>query len=251
MRDVLICGVGLLFCIYSAQAVEITETFILDTAYSTSAVQDEFLNGLSAQAIFTLDTANPTELKIELFNTSTGVPFWFDSGQQLLTAVSFDFGHPGYNGDASITGGTVIIGPGGQSLNFDQISPQLGEYADVSGEWGYGNFDGSGMLTNFVSATNAGTTRMGTINLDSGDNLDGPQAGIAVDPQLVPLGGTGAIVDSVIIQLTLDSPLANLDFLQANGVMAEFGSDAAYLVPEPATILLFGLGMVMLRRKRA
>lgn len=246
-RGVLVCGVVLLFCICSAQAIEITETFILDAPDITSPVQN--LNGLSVQAIFTLDTANPTELKIELFNTSTGVPVGFGNDDQLLTAISFDFGHPGFNGDAMITSGTVVIGPGGQSVNFDNVVSQLGAGADVSGEWGYNNFDGTGLLTNFVSATRSQTTRFPGDNLDGPENIDGPEAGISTSPPLVSIGGLGAVSDSVIIQLTLDSPLADLDFLQANGVMAEFGSDAAYLVPEPATILLFGLGMVVLRKR--
>ena len=58
------------------------------------------------------------------------------------------------------------------------------------------------------------------------------------------------VADSVIITITLDSGLSNLDFLDDNGVLAEFGSDAAYVVPEPASIVLFGLAGLALLRKR-
>jgi hypothetical protein len=142
----------------------------------------------------------------------------------------------------------VVIGPGGQSINFDQINPQLVAGADVSGEWGYGNTGGTGMLTNIVSTNAAKATKFPGANLDGAPTLDGPQGGICTNAPLVPLGGLGAIADSVVITLTLDTPLANLNFLE-NGVVAEFGSDAAF-VPEPASICLLGLGMLTLLRKR-
>ncbi len=200
-------------------------------------------DGLSASAVFTLN--NPTELQITLINNSTGVPAGFDSSDQLLTGISWDFGM------AVGATGTVVIGPGGQSINFDQIDPQLGAGADVSGEWGYGNTGGTGMLTNIVSTNAAKATRFSGANLDGAPDLDGPQGGICTDPPWVSLGGLGAVADSVVITLTLDTSLANLSFLVENGVVAEFGSDAAF-VPEPATICLLGLGSLslILRRRR-
>ncbi len=198
-------------------------------------------DGLSARAIFTLN--NPTELEIILINTSTGVPALFDSSDQLLTGISWDFGMA-----VVATTGTVVIGPGGYSLNFDQIVTQLGPGADVSGEWGYGNTGGTGMLTNIVSTNAAKVTQFPGANLDGAPTLDGPQAGICTNPPLIPLGGLGAIADSVVITLTLDTALANLNFLE-NGVVAEFGSDAAF-IPEPTTICLLGFGALPLLMKR-
>ena len=199
-------------------------------------------DGLSASADFTLN--NSTELQITLINNSTGVPAGFDSSDQLLTGISWDFGM------AVGATGTVVIGPGGRSINFNHIDPQLGAGADVSGEWGYGNTGGTGMLTNIVSTNAAKATRFSGANLDGPLELDGPQGGICTDPPWVSLGGLGAVADSVVITLTLDTSLYDLNFLE-NGVVAEFGSDAAF-VPEPTTICLLGFGSLslILRRRK-
>lgn len=138
------------------------------------------------------------------------------------------------------------------SCNFDDLvgAPQLAAGDDVSGEWGYGNNAISGLLRNFASVNQSGTTRMGTVNLDGPAVLDGPQAGLSSSPPIVAIGGLGCVGGSVVIELTLDSALANLNFLYENDVMAEFGSDAAFIVvPEPATIMLLGLASLLLRKK--
>ncbi len=233
-----VMGVGL--CSVEA-AILFTETINLNI--SQDPVFDP--NGLAAQATFTLDDSNLAELKIELVNISTGVPAGFDSSDQLLTGISWDFGMAAVGAT-----GMVVIGPDGYSINFDI---NLGADDDVSGEWGYGNTGGTGMLTNIVSTNTAKATRFSDTNLDGPLDLDGPQAGICTDPPQVSLGGNlGAIADSVIITLTLDTPLANLNFLLENGVVAEFGSDAAFLVPEPTTICLLGFGALsLIRRKRS
>jgi hypothetical protein len=196
-------------------------------------------DGLSASAEFTLNP--PTELQITLINNSSGVPAWFDSADQLLTGISWDFGMA-----VGVTTGTVEIGPGSYSINFDVGDLVAG--ADISGEWGYGNTGGTGMLTNIVSTNAAQATQFSGANLDGAPTLDGPQAGICIDPPWIPLGGLGAVADSVVITLTLDTPFLDLDFLE-NGVVAEFGSDAAF-VPEPTTICLLGFGSLSLVMRR-
>ena len=86
--------------------------------------------------------------------------------------------------------------------------------------------------------------------MDGPANLDGPQGGMASTPVQVPIGGLGAIQDEIVVTLTLDKPITNLDFLDANDSYVEFGSDAAHL-PEPGTIALLVLGgAILLRRGR-
>jgi hypothetical protein len=78
-------------------------------------------SGLSALAEFT--KLNSTTLQIRLQNTSTGTPAGFNNAGQILTGLSFDLGAPGVNGgDPTITGGSVIIGPSSNSVNFDSTS---------------------------------------------------------------------------------------------------------------------------------
>jgi hypothetical protein len=205
-------------------------------------------SGLAGEVEFTL--LDPTTLEVRVRNISTGVPFGFDSADQLLTGVSWDFGAPGIDGsDPMITGGTVVTGASSASLNFSVLD--VGPNADVSGEYGYGNMDGSGALINFVSGNTASATPFGGPNLDANPNIDGPQAGLVANPILVPLGGLGAIQDEIVATLTIDQELANLDFLLENLVRIEFGSDAAFLTtPEPASLMLVAAGCLSVRRRR-
>jgi hypothetical protein len=209
------------------------------------------VSGLSAEVEF--DLPNATTLTIRLKNTSTGVPGGFDSADQLLTGVSWDFGHPGFNGDSMITGGSVIIGPSSASMNF--TTGLYGPGFDVSGEWGYGNMDGTGALTNFLSANAAQGTPLGGVNLDGPANIDGPQGGLVANPVLVSLGGLGAIQNEIFATLSLSDPITLQeleDDLEGNFVRVEFGSDAHFIMtPDPATIGLVTLGsLAIFRRSR-
>lgn len=232
-------AIVLVLCSANAKAVIVGLATSLDPAFDPC--------GLSAQATFTF--TSPTVLTIELTNTSTGVPTGFDNSDQILTGISFDLGGP------TITAGTVIIGPDSRSINFSEISTQLGPDDDVSCEWGYGNIGSTNMMLNMVSTNTSHTTRFdeSNNNLDGPYILDGPQGGLVAldsdDKPLIDLSGLGAIGDSIIIRLTLSEAVTSYDFLD-NGVIAEFGSDAAFLVPEPATIILLGLGTMVLLRKR-
>lgn len=207
-------------------------------------------SGLSAEVEF--DLPNPTTLTIRLKNTSTGVPNGFSNSDQILTGVSWDFGHAGFNGDNMITGGSVVIGATSSSVNFS--TGLYGPGADISGEWGYGNMDGTGALTNFISGNAAQSTPFGGPNLDGPVNIDGPQGGIVANPALVALGGLGAIQNEIFATLTLSDPYTLQDLqtdFDNNFVRVEFGSDAAFIqTPEPATISLLLIGLGAIRRRR-
>ncbi len=210
-------------------------------------------SGLGAEAEFTLLDEGMT-LEIRLRNTSTGLPDGFDSADQILTGLSWDFGAPGSNGEAEMTGGTVWTGPNSMSINFDILD--VGPDEDVSGEWGFGNVAGTGALTNFITANQALASPFGGQNLDGPENLNGPQGGLVGDPLLFDLGGLGAIQDEVIATLTLSEALADLGFLDDNPVRAEFGSDAFFItVPEPASLGLMMAGALVAisggRRRRS
>ena len=214
-------------------------------------------SGLSAEAEFTI--VNATTLQVRYKNTSTGIPTepfpWNDPGElnsaQILSGVSWDFGVPGISvADTMIVklGSGVITGPTSSSLNFSVLNVGPGD--DVSGEFGYGNMDGTGALTNFVSSNAAAAIRFDGDNLDDPENIDGPQGGLVADPAIVALGGLGAIQDEVIATLNLSGPaLLDLDFLENNGVRFEFGSDAKFgtgIVPEPSTLALAAFGLAVL-----
>ena len=237
------------------QAAIISETIVFDATID-SAKYDIGLSdfsGLGAEATFILDTDDPDVLTIRLTNTSTALPIVynldqtpgsFDVADQLLTSISFDF-----DGIALINGGNVKIGDNSYSMNFGNITSQLSEGDDVSGEWGYSNINpaSTGMLPILVTSTGGNQYVFGGTNLDGPANLNGPQAGLASDPILL-VTDKGYILDTVVITLDLNAPLANLDFLD-NDVRVEFGSDAAFL-PEPATLILLGSGFLVMRRRK-
>ncbi len=85
-------------------------------------------------------------------------------------------------------------------------------------------------------------------NLDGPAGLGGPQGGLLANPGIVDLGGLGAIQNSVVITLNLNSDLSDLGFLE-NGVIVEYGSDAAF-IPEPTTVALLARGSISLIRRR-
>lgn len=209
------------------------------------------VSGLSAEAEFTL--IDPTTVEIRLRNTSTGVPGGFDSSDQLLTGLSWDSGAVGIDGALNITGGSAAIGATSASVNFS--TGAYGPGADIGGEWGFGNMNGTGALVNMISGNTAGITAFGGANLDGPASLDGPQGGLVADPMLVSLGGLGAIQDEILVTIDLSASISDIfdlfgDLQQAR---VEFGSDAHFItidVPAPGALATLGLGFGLLARRR-
>jgi hypothetical protein len=199
-------------------------------------------DGLSATADFIL---NPDgyDLGIVLTNTSNGIPSGFSNSDALLTSISFDLGSNFITGGIAFTGDSV--------LSFDNTPPSdgPGDTYNVSREYGYGNNGTTGLLDNYVSAMQSGTTKFASGNLDGPDVLDGPQAGLSNDVYEAVFGSSnplGRINNSVTFWLDLEYGLSDLSFL-SNGAIVEWGSDAAFAsVAEPATMLLLGSGLLVL-----
>jgi len=208
-------------------------------------------SGLSAEAEFELLGAGD-EVQIRLKNTSYDIPLGFSNSDQLLTGISWDAGPLGFNGDANITAGTVVIGSTSTAY-FD--TGTYGPGYDVSGEWGYGNMDGTGALPNFVSANAAQGTPFGGPNLDGPSNVDGPQGGLVSSVDSVPLGGLGAIQDEVIIHIYLTQTLGSIEelFGDLGDARVEFGSDAHFIqteIPAPGVLAPLALAGFATRRRR-
>ncbi len=206
-------------------------------------------DGLAAEATFSFDTSTPSTLTIVLTNTSTGVPASFldNPNKQLVTTIAFPL-----PGSIIITGGTATITSGSSALNF---TPDTG--GDVSKEWGFGNSGGGQCcpdfesLSDWVSTNIAGTTQFAAGNLGGAAGLNGPDYGLVANtifvPPIDPDDGTPkrAIQNSATFVLSLTGgTLSDLNFLIDNGVVVEFGSDAALVpIPEPSTLLLLGVGL--------
>jgi len=208
-------------------------------------------SGLSAEAEFTLLGAGD-EIEIRLKNTSTAIPNGFGSSDQILTGISWDFGDIGFPGIPTILSGSVIVGPT-SSADFD--AGIFGPGSDISGEWGYGNEDGTGALANFVSANTAQGTPFGGPNLDGPASVDGPQGGLISALASVPLGGNGAVTDEIIITIQISHALSSeLEiFGELGKARIEFGSDAHFIevfVPSPGTAALLAAAGLLTRRRR-
>ena len=209
-------------------------------------------SGLSAEAEFTLLGAGDV-LEIRLKNISTSIPNGFGASDQLLTGISWDFGHIGFNGDVMITGGTVATGSSSSSINFS-IS-NVGPNSDVSGEYGYGNMDGTGALPNFVSGNAAQAIPFGGANLDGPVVINGPQAGLLSSLASISLGGLGAIQDEIITTLSLSEALiSESEIIGLLGeARVEFGSDAHFIqipIPTPGSMAPLCLAGIFAWRRR-
>ncbi len=199
--------------------------------------------GLNAQATFDL-TGGGSTLCITLTNNSVS-PFGNVNGSAniVLSSINFDLG------STLITGGMVSLNSGSNVVNSS--GPVWGTVAtpDLNAEFGFSNTGiGNTGGASLANALNAVTSHSNGGNAVT--NFNGVVGGVGggLDYGLVATGSTAFgnsdfILDSVVIKLTLNNPLTNLDFL-GNGSYVEFGSDHLYVVPEPATASLIVLGLL-------
>lgn len=204
--------------------------------------------GLSASADFSL--VDPNTLQIILTNTSVS-PFADGGADMVLSSINFDLG------SVLITGGNVALNAGSSVVN--RVPPgsawQTTSTGDLNDQYGYSNTGIGNSPSPFPNALHSVTSHSGGGTASTTFN-GSPGVPGGLDYGLVAQGSTGFgvqdfILDSIIITLFVDTPLADLSFL-SRGSYVEFGSDFSYVpaVPEPATLILMGGGLVALAAKR-
>jgi hypothetical protein len=193
-------------------------------------------------------SSSGTSLIITLTNTSgyAGV----DGSYNLLTGLGFNL-----PGGINVTGGDASMN-GSTAINF---TPNPAYGGSVGGEWGYANDpdkghfgDGDALLHNpvntVVSSMIADVDNSFNSNYYEPEYMDGPEFGLLRrGGQCSDPGGLAAIQDTVIFDLTLSGDLPDdwSDSINDEWVVISFASpDSTFPIPEPATMLLFGGGLI-------
>jgi hypothetical protein len=246
---------------FARLSVLVATVVLFGSAANAAPIEFGFTNGdRSGTAMFVNAGGN---LVVTLTNTSSADAM---APTDLLTAIFFDI-----LGNPTLTKGSAVICPTCSILNPPSTATDPGPYG-VGGEWAYQR-DTSGVAFggNYgLSSTGLGVFGPGDVfsgaNLSGPDDPDGPQYGIttAGDNAATGNGGldTPIIKNRVILTLggfgTLDPSLtiSGLTFLYGTGLgEPSFGGTnincidcspdlQITAVPEPASLILLGSGLV-------
>lgn len=219
---------------------------IVDYTLDLGGNNNQPLNGLTARATFSVDG---DRFAVLLANPSTGVPNGFEVSDSLLVSLAMNLpeGIEFLNGDAA------VIGPDSIGLGrWDDRGP-----GDSVGEqWLWTNDFGGDFLSRFaqVISTSNGQGGGETMRFDGmHGTVGGPFGGIAADPPIISIpSNQEAVSDDIMFELRLSAPISEEQLrIVAGSSVVEFGSDQRYLgVPEPAGLVLMGLGGLFILRRR-
>jgi hypothetical protein len=238
----------LLLSLFSALAIvllshaPLSATLIGGSSWSGAYIMGEDSSFLpSGSALFDL-TGNT--LEITLTNTTTQV---ISANWQVLTGLSWD-------GSLSLTPVSAVISSG--SLE----GPGATVDTNLSSEWGFKNLNAGSSPSGPIGSY--GISAVGDVNngadsfepkdrFDTSGNLFGPPSGslngvdagiIGLPASFNPNGGfQGPVVSN---QMKFTFTVSNPNSLNISNIQPFFGSDGAFLVPEPATMLLLGTGLI-------